>query len=1202
MPRYIRGVEPISLGPFDLDQPIGKGGMGVIWSARHRGQDIPAAVKVLTLSRAKDFGFRAAFRKEVRAVAGLDHPNIVVVFDHGEVSVEAETRSEARMLAGTPYLAMELVPGGSLATQKGQIEWPQLRVILLDLLSALAHAHSRGVIHRDIKPGNVLIREDGTVKLTDFGLAHATAGSGDEETDARKRGGTPAYMAPEQLQGNWRDYGPWTDLYALGCLGWSMCTGRSPFSGGTWVEVMHGHLTRKPPTLQPRVSVPPEFEDWLRKLLRKAPENRFRRAADAAWALLQTPEVAPDGPTTIESPAAPIERAVKTTLFWSAEEVPTPATTPIVREEPDASIWYDPPPIPRDWRRLELGRSHLLLGAGLGLYGLRSIALVGRDREQDALWAALRKVDQQQTPALTLIRGPVGCGKSRLAAWLCERAHEVGGATILRATHSPRPGPGDGLGRMVANHVNAVGLAPDALLERLKMTLELQGVTDAYEWRGLAELIQPGQQHQPVRLSSPRERYQLLEGLVVRLCQERPVVIWLDDVQWGADAVGFAKHLMSRKLKAPLFLLLTSRNDQSGKRSAGIRGLLEQPATQDIPLGQLEPVHASALVRDLLGLRGELADQVEQRAAGNPLFAVQLVGDWVNRGLLEPTERGFRLRDGVQVHLPDDLHEVWSGAIRPILAASPVGALVTLELASSLGQTVDANEWNDVCAVAGAAAPEHVADQLVEAGLLRTTEVGWQFVHAMMRESLERTSREKGRWARHNLACATMLQDRYPSHPEAIAGRLGRHLLMAGHTERAVGLLLTGVRRLADASEYREALELLDRRDRALESLGAGASGPRRVEGWLLRARVYLRQGRPHLARAWAEQALQATQHLDAPLLRGWALSRVADAYRHRGESRRAERQYLAALSVFRDQKHWAGVGDCLQGLGQLADQRGRYNRARELLEEARSAYAAINAPLMLAQCIQGLATAHRKMGNVALSRTLAEEALARFDGLGSTSGLAGAERALAVLDLIGKNWESSREHWTNALALYERTGDPLGQHNCLNGLAELARGLEDYETAETGYRRALEIAEAIDTGERMVPELNLALTILRQGRIDEAQAHLENISETLETAGRKGLLGGAHISLMATAALKNDVARFSLHFKLGKDLIAQTGMVDPDVAWPAEMAAEALIENDQIGWARSALELALVQWSALGLEEDVTRVQARLSELGRPE
>ncbi|NCG20339.1 MAG: tetratricopeptide repeat protein, partial [Rhodobacterales bacterium] len=836
----------------------------------------------------------------------------------------------------------------------------------------------------------------------------------------------------------------------------------------------------------------------------------------------------------------------------------------------------------------------------LGLYGLRSIALVGRNNERDQLWASLRSVQQRQTPTLTVIRGPVGCGKSKLAGWLCERAHEVGGATVLRASFSPSHGRKDGLGRMVADHFNDVGLAPYALVERLKISLERQGVTDDYEWRGLAELIQPGKQEQPVQLSSPQERYQLLERMVVRCSQERPVILWLDDVHWGADAVGFANHLISRELQAPLMLLLTSRDDQSGGHSPGIRGLLKHTASQDMPLGQLEPVHASALVRDLLGLQGELADQVEQRAAGNPLFAVQLVGDWVNEGLLESTERGFRLREGAQVQLPDNLHQVWSGAIRPILAASPFGALVTLELASCLGQSVDKNEWIQVCRVSGAAAPDDVADQLIAAGLMRATEVGWQFVQAMLRESLERTSREKGRWRHHNLSCAAMLEDRCSGNVEAIAGRLGRHLLMAGQTERAVGLLLTGVHRLADASEYREALELLDRRDRALESLGAGERGPRRVEGWLLRARVYLRQGRPHLARAWAEQALQATEHIDSPILHGLALSRVADANRHRGEARQAKRQYLAALTVFREESHWSGVGDCLQGLGRLANQHGRFDRSRELLEEARDAYAAINAPLMLAQCIQDLSKAHRKVGNLALARTLSEEALTRFEALGYSSGLARAQRSLAVLDLFSKDWESSRAHFTKALTLYERTGNPLGQHKCLNGLAEVARGLGNYETAETGYRRALEIAQAIGTSERLIPELNLALTILRQGRIDEAQSHLENIIDNVDNANRTGLLGGTHVCLMATAALKNDLPRFVLHFNLGKDHIAQTGMVDPDVAWPAEMAAESLAKSGQPDWARASWELALVQWSALGCAEDVARIQDRLSELDR--
>ena len=128
----------IRLGPFQLEDHIGQGGMGAIWQARHVNQDLPAAVKVLHSERASEPGFERAFIREVRAVSQLHHPNIVEVYDHGLVSPEASEASGGRIKEGTPYLAMELVPGGNLAEHRGRMPWPMLRGCLLDLLSALA--------------------------------------------------------------------------------------------------------------------------------------------------------------------------------------------------------------------------------------------------------------------------------------------------------------------------------------------------------------------------------------------------------------------------------------------------------------------------------------------------------------------------------------------------------------------------------------------------------------------------------------------------------------------------------------------------------------------------------------------------------------------------------------------------------------------------------------------------------------------------------------------------------------------------------------------------------------------------------------------------------------------------------------------------------------------------------------------------------
>ncbi|HEY2738843.1 MAG TPA: serine/threonine-protein kinase, partial [Thermoanaerobaculia bacterium] len=279
----------IPLGPFGLIRRIGRGGMAEVWSGVHITQGVPVAVKVMTGERLRDAQYREAFRNEVQAVASLDHPGIVMVLDHGEVSAESETASKGLLPRGSPYLAMELADGGTLLDTAREVEdWNTLRSILFALLDAMAHAHALGVVHRDLKPSNVLIfgaGADRQLKLADFGLAQAVEAIQVLPDSSDFVCGTPSYMAPEQIRGEWRDYGAWTDLYGLGSLAWMIATGKPPFYDAGLLELVRRQLCEEPPDLQPLFPVPAGFEAWLRRLLEKEPGHRFVRAADAAWSL-----------------------------------------------------------------------------------------------------------------------------------------------------------------------------------------------------------------------------------------------------------------------------------------------------------------------------------------------------------------------------------------------------------------------------------------------------------------------------------------------------------------------------------------------------------------------------------------------------------------------------------------------------------------------------------------------------------------------------------------------------------------------------------------------------------------------------------------------------------------------------------------------------------------------------------------------------
>ncbi|MEZ4473964.1 MAG: serine/threonine-protein kinase [bacterium] len=265
------------LGLFDLREAVGAGAMARVWRAEHRGLRVPVAVKVLTQAESPDVPI--LFAHEVRAVARLSHPAIIRLHDHGVIPTAVAEKTG--LPDGAPFLIMEWLPGGSLRQRAGAMAWAEVRRTLLVLLDALAHAHARGVIHRDLKPDNVLLAERGPV-LTDFGVAASL----DEAQASRLLVGTPNYMAPEQIKGDWHALGPWTDLYAVGCLAWQLATGSAPFAGRGRKEVLRAHLHGDLPAFEPRIEVPAGFEGWVRALLAKHPAARPRFAAQAAAALV----------------------------------------------------------------------------------------------------------------------------------------------------------------------------------------------------------------------------------------------------------------------------------------------------------------------------------------------------------------------------------------------------------------------------------------------------------------------------------------------------------------------------------------------------------------------------------------------------------------------------------------------------------------------------------------------------------------------------------------------------------------------------------------------------------------------------------------------------------------------------------------------------------------------------------------------------
>lgn len=264
-------------GRYEIRSLIGRGGMAEVHQAYDTLLSRVVAIKMLRIDLAKDSVFLTRFRREALASASLNHENIVQVYDTGEQVVTTPEGTEVHV----PYIVMELVEGHTvhqLLTDGQPVPINEAVEIMTGVLNALEYSHKRGLVHRDIKPGNVMITNTGKIKVMDFGIARALEDSGQTMTSTDAVVGTAQYLSPEQARGETVDTR--SDLYSCGCMLFELLTGRAPFKGDSAVSVAYQHVAEMPPLPSSIASdISPELDRMVMKSLAKLPEERYQDAA-----------------------------------------------------------------------------------------------------------------------------------------------------------------------------------------------------------------------------------------------------------------------------------------------------------------------------------------------------------------------------------------------------------------------------------------------------------------------------------------------------------------------------------------------------------------------------------------------------------------------------------------------------------------------------------------------------------------------------------------------------------------------------------------------------------------------------------------------------------------------------------------------------------------------------------------------------------
>jgi serine/threonine protein kinase/tetratricopeptide (TPR) repeat protein len=1139
----------ILAGRYQVRRELGRGGMGVVYLCRDLVHDERVAVKLLSrpgmAPSAEDAWW---FQEEARALAGLSHPAIVRARDFGTLG------------DGTPYLAMDAVPGRSLhewiylAHTEGLLPWPIVWTTIDQVLAALAHAHARGVVHGDLKPSNILLdvpeHGDPQVHVLDLGLAwllkdrvdHRLDGGSEAEPTVRFGAGTPGWMAPEQIRFATPHIGAPTDLYALGCILFALLSDREPYVGSN-EELLAQHRNAPVPSPGLPPGVPKEVGPFVVRLMQKRPWHRFIYASDArrTWRLYKPAGSASETPL-------PLRPSDRPSIVPTREEITLP--------EPHFLAGH---PHPGAERALERPSA-----VAAGLLALRPSPFVARQHERAHLLELVHAIGETHAGFMAMrgagrpksaprrhfvmLDGEAGVGKSRLAEWLVEEIHERAIMTPLRARYRKLAAVNDGVVGAVMQHYRLEKAERD-VVEKVLMNHWNVGPEDddGTTWvAAAAEWMKPeaptskvvGPTGKRFALDRPELRWLVVRRVLERLGSERPILLWMDDLHLAPPTTfeGLVR-VFKDSVGLSLLVIATARAEaleadpQTAER---LDKLVAELDGERLVVPPLEAAHTHALLRETLPLDDAAVLEAAARSKGNPLFALQIVHAWAMGGTLRMREGRYVVPKESLVARPSTTAELWEERLISLPQEHRGAALA----ASALGGEIRRDVLKTLLEILGHDAAKAIPAIKRSQILLGFGSDRFRWPHMLLQEHLLSRLFQLPEAARVFRAAA----DALAQHPSAGSRRVVRHrvvnLLRAGAPVEAADLLHGFIA----ANWWRSRDTAATLRDLAL--LDGRLEGRQSAVQHLWRGEALRHAGRLDEARKEAEAARQAFQDLGDRRSEATCLRLLGHIASDQAAPAQGRRLVARGLAIFEDLGDVHGAAQCEVTLGEIDYLLGDHSRARDILASAakrfqgvgdrlghaqsivllclieqaggspawvremllvaRGEFEAIGYRLGLAQCDVGLAHTDHRDGQMERARTTILGARQAFRDLANPRGEAACERLLTMIAMDQEQLEPAEQHADAAEALFDRLADPWGQVEVRLLRSQIALSRGDAEVARDELI-ACEAVALVEAEPKQHRHLTRAWLAYHEGRFVEAGRELDAARTAFKDASRTG-------------------------------------------------------------------------------------------------